>query len=312
MDFLESILSCNSVAGNTANMRSLLKSRLSSSFDSVEEDIFGSCIFTKTFGEGKKLMLCTSIETTGVIVCYAKNNSISLTNLGSAKWANLAYSKIQLKNVSGVLTPPAGYNDTTPLTDYTLETYDEKAEEKVTLGESGFICEYPSITESDICHGFGAATKMCIHALCSISEKLTENNSENLKKFGIGSLCIAFIGQESLLYRGSSGASYDFNPDFVINISSFDLEENNVGSFSFDDGFLIKMLDKGFVASESVVTVIEELSDKFGIKTKRCVSNKEKSSLCRLTLGKGEEGCAEICLPAKNLGTRGEAVKKLF
>ena len=312
MDFLEKILSCNSVAGNTENMRELLKNELSSLFDNVKEDIFGSCIFTKKFGEGKKLMLCTSIETTGVIVCYADKSVLSLSPLGNAKWANFAHSKVQFKNVSGNLIPPSGYSDSTPLTDFSLETYDEKAYEKVSLGESGFICETPEMTAGDICHGFGAAIKMCIYSLCKITQKLSQNDFEALKELGIGQLCVAFIGQESLLYRGSSSASYDFDPNFVINLSPYNLEEKNVGSFGLEDGFLIKMLDKGFVASEEVVTEIEKLSEVFGVKTGRCVSNSERSSLSRLTLGCGEKGCAELCIPAKHFGTRGEAVKKLL
>ena len=88
--------------------------------------------------------------------------------------------------------------------------------------------------------------------------------------------------------------------------------EKNVGSLSFDDGFAVKMLDKGFVADEDATLLAEKLLDFMGEKHKRRVSNSSRSALSGLGLCEKGAKLAEICLPAKFCGTRGECVKKPF
>ncbi len=312
MDFFEKLCCSRAAADSTDKTVELVKQQIEKYFDCVKTDVLGSVVFVKKIGTGKKLMLCTGIDTPGVAAVFAEKSKINIAPVGKASWQSLAYSMVDFNNASGVLTPPKEYNGETALTDYVVETYDNNAEKAVSLGEVGFVREDVKNVADNVYVGFGAGVKMCVYTLCRLSELLLTEKKQTLLDMGIGEVCVAFLGQEKLLSRGASAAAFDFSPNHVINLSTFNLDEKNVGSFGTDDGILVKMADKGFVASEDAAQMAQTILDSLKIPFKRCVSCTEVSALSKLTLGKDEQGSVEICIPVKHCGTRGETAIKLL
>ncbi len=312
-NLLNKILSQYCVAGISHKMTDLLCGELDRLFDKCETDALGSVYFTKKLGEGRKLMLVTGMDTSGLIATFAEGSKINVSSVGSFHVANMAFSRVSFENVTGILIPLSGYDFSKPITDYAVETFDIDASDKITLGDSAYFEEPVTYDQnSGMACGFGSAVKMCTFLLAYASKKLLENDADALIKQGIGELAVCFTNQESLGSRGASALSCAVTPDEIISICPMDMTEKNVGSFSFSDGVAVKMLDKGFVASENTAKLTESLLDSLGIGHKRRVSNNSRSALSRLGLcGKGADLC-EIGVPFKFAGTRGETVKNPF
>ena len=303
---LNKILSTHSVAGRTKEMTDLLTQELLSLFDTNTVDDLGSLYFTKKLGEGKKLMICCAVDTAGLIATYTDGTKINVSSIGGFNVANMAFSKVDFENAKGVLVPLGGFEWATPITDYAVETGDEEAVKKVVLGDVGFFDTQYSLTPDGKVYGFYAGFKTCIYTVASLAKKLMANDGAILKDENIGEICFAFISHENLGLRGSSCVSFAFGPDMVINVAPIDMTEKNVGSLDFNDGFAVKMLDRGFVADEDAALFAEKLLDCLGQKHKRRISNNAYSTIARLGLCEKGAKAVEICLPVKYLCTRGE------
>lgn len=309
---LSKILSAHSVAGRTQDMTNLLKEELSSLFDINTLDNLGSLYFTKKLGEGKKLMICCAVDTSGLIATYTDGTKINVSSIGGFNVANLAFSKVKFEKAEGVLVPLGGFDWGTPITDYAVETGNEEAVKDVVLGDVGcFDTEY-TVSPDGFVFGFCSGLKMSVYTVASLAKKLMAGEGAILREENIGEICFAFISHENLGNRGSSCVSFAFNPDCIINVAPIDMTEKNVGTLGFDDGFAIKMLDRAFVADEETALLAERLLDTLGQKHKRRVSNNAYSAISRLGLCEKGAKAVEICLAAKYLSTRGECVKIPF
>lgn len=309
---LNKILSTPSVAGRTEKMTYLLKNELEELFDTSTIDVLGSLYFTKKLGDGKKLMISCAVDIPGLIATFTDGTKINVSSIGGFNVANLAFSKVNFENAQGVLVPLGGFDWNTPITDYAVETGNEDAVKKVTLGDVGYFDTEVSVLGDGKAYGFGSGLKMCVYAAAYMAKKLLDNGAAILKDANIGEICFAFISHESLGNRGSSCVSYAYNPDVIINIAPIDMTEKNVGSLDFDNGFAIKMLDRAFVADENTACLAEKLLDTLSAKHKRRISNNAYSAISRLGLCEKGASAVEICLPVKYMSTRGECVKTPF
>ena len=312
INMLNKILSTPSVAGRTEKMADLLKNELEELFDTSTIDVLGSLYFTKKLGDGKKLMISCAVDIPGLIATFTDGTKINVSSIGGFNVANLAFSKVNFENAQGVLVPLGGFDWNTPITDYAVETGNEDAVKKVTLGDVGYFDTEISVLDDNKAYGFGSGLKMCIYAAATLAKKLLYNDGAVLKDEGIGEICFAFISHENLGNRGSSCVSCAYNPDMIINMAPIDMTEKNVGSLDFNDGFAVKMLDRAFVADEETSALAEKLLDTFGQKHKRRVSNNAYSAISRLGLCEKGAKAVEICLPAKYMSTRGECVRIPF
>lgn len=306
MNTLEKILNTPSASGRTEDMQKLLKEELCHITDENHTDVLGSISFTKKLGEGKKLMLCTAIDTPAVIATFTEKSKIFISPIGSYNPASLAFSHVKFENATGVLIPVSAFDANAGACDYVVQTASEKEAEKVVLGDVGVFDEKATILSDGKVFGFSSSAKICIYSAVYIAKKLLSQTCSLLSENGIGEVCFSFISQQSLGNRGSSCVSHAFNPDIIINLSPFDMTEKNTGSFDFEDGYAIKMLDRGFVADEEVSQFAEKILDILGIKHKRCVSNISRSALEKLSLSDFGAKCAEIGIPFKFGSTRGE------
>lgn len=309
---LNKILSTHSVAGRTQDMTELLKEELSSLFDTNNIDDLGSLYFTKKLGDGKKLMICCAVDTAGLIATYTDGTKINVSSIGGFNVANLAFSKVNFEKADGVLVPVGGFEWSTPITDYAVETGSEEAVKDVTLGDVGFFSTDYTLTPDGKVYGFCTGYKMGVYTVATMAKKLMVNDGAILREENIGEICFAFISHENLGYRGSSCVSFAYNPDFIINVAPIDITEKNVGSLDFDDGFAVKMLDRAFIADEEAASLAEKLLDTLSSKHKRRVSNNAYSAISRLGLCEKGAKAVEICLPTKFMSTRGECVKVPF
>ena len=309
---LNKILSTPSVAGRTEKMTSLLISELGSLFDTNTIDDLGSLYFTKKLGEGKKLMISCAVDVPGLIATFTEGTKINVSSIGGFNIANLAFSKVDFENAKGVLVPLGGFEWSTPITDYAVETGCEDDVKKVTLGDVGSFETEMSLLPDGRILGFGAALKTSIYASYHMATRLLANDGAYLLEEGIGEICFAYISHENLGNRGSSCASFAFGPDMIINIAPIDMTERNVGSLDFSDGFAVKMLDRAFVADEETALFAEKILDSLNQKHKRRISNNAYSAISRLGLCEKGAKAVEICLPVKYCSTRGECVMKPF
>lgn len=309
---LNKILSTPSIAGRTDKMVSLLKNELCGLFDFNETDVLGSLYFTKKLGDGKRLMICCAVDSACLVATSKEGTVINVSSIGSFNVANLAFSRVCFEKAQGVLVPLGAFEWSTPITDYAVETGDENAADEVVLGDVGYFDTQYTTTPDNKVFGFCAGQKMCVYTTAGLAKHLMKNGGAILKDEGIGEICFAFISHESLGNRGSSCVSCAFNPDIIINVAPIDMTEKNVGSLSFDDGFAVKMLDRGFVADENAALLAERLLDTLGAKHKRRVSNNSHSAVSRLGLCEKGAKAVEICLPVKYISTSGECTRIPF
>ena len=309
---LKKILSTPSVAGRTQKMTSLLIDELSDLFDKNTIDDLGSLYFTKKLSEGRRLMISCAVDTAGLIATFTEGTKINVSSIGSFHIGNLAFSGVNFEKASGVLVPLGNLDFNAPITDFAVETGNEEKVKEVVLGDVGYFDTETTILDDGKISGFGVAVKSCIYAAAVLAKKIVANDSAILREENIGEICFAFISHESLGNRGSSCVGCAVNPDMIINIAPIDMTEKNVGSLSFDDGFAVKMLDKGFVADEDTALLAEKLLDFMSASHKRRISNTSRSAISLLGLCEKGAKAVEICLPAKFCGTRGECVKKPF
>ena len=312
MELFEKILTTPSIAGFTDKMVNLLKNEISPLFDSTNENILGGISFTKTFSpDGFHLLIATGIDTKGLVATYIDKSKISVAPLGIFNAQSMAFSHVvSEKGVTGVLTPQSETDLPDVITSYDVETYDEKEAENAALGDVFYFDEKIQ-NKNGFYTGFGAGEKMCICFLSHLAKQLV-NTADLVKELGVGTLSVAFLGQNSLGSRGASIEGHSLCPDKVINISACDLSEKNVGCSDLSETVFVKVSDAGSVSDEEVNLLCEKLLDKLNISHKRRVSARDRSALSRLTLTEQGAKGSEICLGVKHAGTRGETVKNPF
>lgn len=312
MEFFEKIFNTPSVAEYTQKMVCVLKEELSQLFDEYSENVLGGVSFTKKVSnDGFHLMLACAIDTQGLVVTYVDKSKVSINSLGAFNAQSLAFSDVCFEDsTKGVLVPCNQGELPDAITSYEVETFDDDVQDKIKLGDVAYFDE--KITyKNGYYTGFGAGAKMCMCFAVQLSKKLLSEKTL-LEDLGIGKLSVAFLGQSALGNRGASVEAYNICPDRVINISTADMSEKNVGKIDFSDGVYVKMSDAGSVSDEDSTLLCEKILDTFGISHKRRVSNKERSALSRLTLSKQGSKGAEIDLCVKYISTRGETVKNPF
>jgi len=297
MNLTEKILSCPSVPGDGRQMEELLKGELCINGVSFSKDALGNLFFTKTVTDGRNVMLCTGLDVGGVIATYVEGSKIYVNALGDCgDMQKIAYSKVVFDGISGILVPPDGFTAGTSLADCHVETYDKSAAEKVSLGSKGYFDIPYNKLGDDIYWGYGVAQKLCISRVCQEAEKLFGDDAL-LKKLNIGSVTVAFLGQSSLMSRGSSVAANSVNPDDVILVSPFDCKRNGKGIDS-SDRIIVKILDKAYVGDTSLTEEICRYLEEKEIPFKKAVSLEANPVLANLSRADSCPRCAYVCLAA--------------
>ena len=128
MNFTEKILGCHPLPGNNKDLEKILTEEFAEYNCDVNTDALGNIFFTTKFGEGKNIMLCTSSDVPGVVAVYADKSRIYVGELGGVNIQRLANCKVVFDGASGIFTVPSS---TASIGDCYVETYDEKAQEKV-------------------------------------------------------------------------------------------------------------------------------------------------------------------------------------
>ncbi len=308
MKTLEKILSIGSVPGKTEGMITYLREQIEGLFDYSQKDALGSVCFVKKIGSGKKLLISCPIDFSGVVATFVDGSKISVAPVGGFFAGALAFEKVCFDGLNGVLIPPADYNKNTPATDFYVETGDEKAQEKITLGDIGCFESKPKILPDGSVYSFGCGTKICIYTLVQLAKSLLCEPYDFLTGENIGEVCFAFFAQDSLGHRGASTISSYFNPDMILNFGLIDAKEKNAGQVKVGT-FNIKMLDKGFVADKDMAEFVCRMSDYLNVEHTKCINAGDLGAISRLSLC--EKGCssAEISIAVENWGTVGEYTK---
>ncbi len=281
------------------------------------EDTFGDCEVSKD-GMGnlclkrssgaenaKKLMFCTSVDDSGLIVNYIEENGfLRVTALGSVNAVSAAYREVLIDgSVSGLVVPEKGADikggDLSKLYVDIGARDREEAESYVALGD---VCSFiPSIRELAFGRygGFGVASRACVAVLLSVLRDFKSEDTD---------LYVCFTVQGSLRARGAKVAAFDIEPDLCISvepIESFDtIGAVRRGEAVLGDGAVVISKTSDYIANPAARKVLESLSG-YG---KTCVYP-EKTSLSALLsrCGKGIP-CVCVGIPARNIGSGAEVV----
>lgn len=311
MNISEKLLTCPAVPGDNKKMTEIIRGELERGDVEYRNDALGNSFFTRKFGDGKKLMLCTGLDFPGLAATYAEKSRIYVGKLGEISAARLAYSRIVFGEISGILVPPADYTSKTAAEDCYVETYDDDAENKIVLGEKG----YPELgtvavrLESGFVSGYGVPMKARVSFLVrQCKERLFSAGGEKLlKKAGFGTVTAAFLGQSSVRARGAAVAADGVLPDEIILIADLDLGDDKNG-FGRDTDFAVKVADKRFVCDEELTAAVCGHFDENGIKYKKYVGDSEETALSALSRCSSSPRCCEISIPVFNA----EAVSERF
>ena len=294
MNFTEKILGCHPLSGNNKDLEKILTEEFAEYNCDVNTDALGNIFFTKKFGEGKNIMLCTPSDVPGVVAVYADKSRIYVGELGGVNIQRLANCKVVFDGASGIFTVPSS---TASIGDCYVETYDEKAQEKVNLGDKGYFDMPVYSLESGIYSGYGVPAKMCVVTLTKWAHKLLSQDGEKeLAKDGIGSVTFAFLGQSSLMSRGAFVASYGVNPDVCILLSSVNASKVTP-EVKKDVKYVVKMLDKAYVCDTALTESICRYFDDNKINFAKTINADVNPALNGLSRAETTPTCGEICIP---------------
>lgn len=296
MNMTEKILNCPAVPASTGKMTQILRDELCTVGYEYGSDALDNSFFTKHIGEGKSVMLCTGIDVGGVIATYVEGSKIYVGALGGSNVQRLAYSKVVFEGVEGILLPPDGYTSSTAVSDCVVETYDEKAGEKVKQGDKGYFDVKVNCLEGGAYWGVGVGVKSCVVRLCEAAKMLmSEEGRRLLEGKGIGSITVAFLGQNSLMSRGAFTASYGVKPDEIILLTAFDCKKNS--QIKREDKAVVKILDKAYVSDAHLAMEICTYLEEKGVSYKKAVNTDANPALGALARAESEPRCAEVCIP---------------
>ena len=273
----------------------------------ASKDGMGNLCLKKSCGadNAKKLMLCTSVDDTGLIVNYSEENGyLRVTALGSVNAVSAAYREVIIDgSVRGLVVPEKGADikggDVSKLyVDIGARSRSE-AEAYVSLGDvASFI---PSVRELSFGFygGFGVASRACVSVLLSVLRSFESEDTD---------LYVSFTVQGSLRARGAKVAAFDIEPDLCISIEpveSFDtIGSVRRGEAVLGDGAVIVSKTSDYIADPAVREALEAMPG-YG---KTCVYP-DKTSLSALVsrCGRGVP-CVCIGIPARNIGSGAEVV----
>ena len=294
MDFIQKILDCHPLSGERGGLFAILESVLEKYDCEIKTDALGNILFTKKFGKGKNIMLCTGADVPGVIAVYAEKSKIFVGTLGKVDVKRLENSKVVFEGVSGIFTVP---ENASGVDECYVETFDENAFQKVKQGEKGYFDTPVYTLESGVFSGYDVPVKACVITLLNWAKKLFEKDAKQIiEANGIGSVTVAFLGQSSLSSRGAFTASFNVQPDEIILLSAI-LEQNAKPSPERDTQYAVKVLDKGFVSDESVVKDVCRYFEENDIKYQKITSEEKSISLNALCRAESTPKAVEICLP---------------
>lgn len=302
MNFTEKILNSHPLSCKDNGLFGVLEEELCTYGCKITKDALGSLFFTKKIGQGQSFMLCTGCDVPGVVATYVENSKVYVGELGKADVQKLAHTKVVFDGISGLLSVPDSYSNSTSLNDCYVETFDEKASEKISLGDKGYF-DMPlySLSES-IYSGYGIGVKACVLALANMGKKLFDKECEKrLLDKGIGSVTLAFLGQTSLVSRGAFVAARGINPDKILLLTAAEASKLSPCADK-DVKYAVKMLDKAFVSDGTFVGEICSYFDEQNIKYHKAVNADTDPALKALSRAESTPACAEICLPVFGAG----------
>ena len=294
MNFTEKILGCHPLAGKNEDVAEVLTQQLSQYGCETKTDALGNIFFTKKIGEGKNVMLCTPSDIPGVVAVYVDKSRIYVGELGGVNVQRLANCKVVFDGLCGIFTVPSS---TSSIGDCYVETYDEKAQEKVNLGDKGYFDMPVYSLEGGIYSGYGVPAKMCMVTLVKWAEKLFAPDTEKeLAKNGVGSVTVSFLGQSSLMSRGAFVASYGINPDVVVLLTSVNASKVTPEAKK-ETKYVVKMLDKSYVCDTNLCESICRYFEDNKINYTKTINADANPALNALSRVETTPVCAEICIP---------------
>lgn len=294
MSLFEKIAVCPAVPGKNERMTNLLRDEFACFGCKENTDGMGNVFFSKDFGEGKHVMLCSSIDVGGVIATYIEGSKIYVGALGKSDMMQIAFSKVVFEGATGVLVAPDAYNSGTALTDCYVETYDKNVSDKVQQGDKGYFDIPLNTLENGAYWGYGAGERYALYTNVKATAKLFgEDGGDILKKYGIGKVTAAFLSQGSLMSRGALTACYGKNPDKVILFSA----KKSTDGVTPEDKYIIKLHDRAFSADGELTSEICAYLDENGISYKKTVEGDGDTALASLSQAVSCPDCASICVP---------------
>ena len=140
---LESLIYTPSVAGVETKMALLLQSLIGECFDETYYDNANNLVFHKQ-GKGEKIMLCTCLDTPGIIVTGVEEQKVHIAPLGSLEPTSSNQRTVRFENGAIGLLHCEKVTCDTKLCDFTVELFDksrtvEVGEKGVELGLHGWI-----------------------------------------------------------------------------------------------------------------------------------------------------------------------------
>lgn len=275
----------------------------------ILRDGMGNLTAVKRCGKenAKKIMLCASSDGVGFIANYIEENGyVRVTRLGSSSTISCAYTElVSEKGTSGFIVPEKGAEvkegDASKLyLDIGASTRKE-AEKLVRLGDVfAPVSSLKRLCKSRI-GGSGVASRAPTALLLKL---MRQEHFENADVY------FTFTVQSTLRHRGAKTAAFDICPDVCICIDvceSFDtVGAENKGEACLSDGAVIIAKTSDFCTPPRLRTKITDIAEKIGAKYKVCVYSEKTSEASMLSVCGDGNVCAELCIPARNLGSSAE------
>ncbi|MBR3996212.1 MAG: hypothetical protein IKI97_13170 [Clostridia bacterium] len=309
-DILEKLCKIPVASGMESGILSYIEDNFAIDLE-VSFDGMGNLTVLKRCGKenAEKIMLCVNVDQGGFIVNYIEENGyLRVTSLGNPSTVSCAYGElISESGVCGFIVPEKGADvkegEAEKLYVDIGAKSKEDAQNLVRLGDVFALVPAVRTLTDGRKGGQGVARRLPVAIALSVLKNITSEKNDIYFSFNV---------QGDLQNRGAKTVAFDITPDrcIVLDIcESFDVAgAKKRGEAVLGEGAVILAKSADYCMTPQLKEEIVGVAEKSEIAHKVCVYSDMRtpsSAVCATSVG---TECAEICIPARNIGTGAEII----
>ncbi|MGH4137616.1 M42 family metallopeptidase [Clostridium sp.] len=262
---LEKLVSAFGVSSQEEEVRGVIREELEKIDCNINEDKMGNLIVK--VGEGaEKIMFCAHMDEIGLIVTYIEDNGFArVSNVGGIHPCEIVHNFVVFQN--GTMGKVGATKLEPKVEDLFIDmgvSSREEALKKIKEGDTACL----------LCYGMEVEDKIMSPCLddrigCYILLRMIKEIKKTKRE-----LYFVFSTQEELGGRGARAAAYTIEPDYCIVLDTQEAGDyiGAEGNLELGKGPIIKIKDRTLIMHHEIKEMLEEASQKAGVKVQYGVS----------------------------------------
>lgn len=263
---LERLVSAFGVSSQEEEVRGVIREELNKIDCHINEDKMGNLIVK--VGEGaEKIMFCAHMDEIGLIATYIEDNGFArVSNVGGIHPSEIVHNFVVFQN--GTMGKVGATKLEPKVEDLFIDlgvSSREEALNKIKEGDTACL----------LCDGMEVEDKIMSPCLddrigCYVLLRMIKEIKKTKRE-----LYFVFSTQEELGGRGARAAAYTIEPDYCIVLDTQEAGDyiGGQGNLELEKGPIIKIKDRTLIMHHKVKEMLEEASQRSGVKVQYGISN---------------------------------------